>query len=128
MSETKGFDWHAEQKADSFLGWLVPSVLGGMREAGSDVFEPVAHASDDFRDVRITMQINGIEVDAMPFIEGVNRNMRYRVGQEALRIVREDTSFGKIEDIIHGLRRQIEGHLFNELDKAGIEIPDQEEW
>lgn len=117
------FNWHAEP--EGFLKWLIPTVISGLKDGG---FKRISEATTDFTDVRINMQINGVPVDALAFIAGVHRNMDYAVGVEAQRIVREETKFSEVEDLVHDAMKAVRRSLLKQLEKAGIELRDEDSW
>lgn len=119
-----GFNWH-EADRDSFLKWLVVTVMP--RVVGDARFEEFREATTDFTDVRIAMQINGVPVNAFAFIDGVQRNMTHAVSVEAERIVREQTGFDELADLIHEADRLVKATLRKQLVKAGIELSEDED-
>lgn len=129
MSElhTTGFDWHA-QPHTSFLSWLVTAVLTRDEDKGvwATQFEALSEATDKFHNIVLTMQINGIEVDAMAFVTGVERNMDLSVAREADRIVRECHPMDDIAELVSGLESDIKKAAFAKLRALGIEFDEDE--
>lgn len=76
------FNWHElddydETKIDHFLKWLVPTVL-----TDSVIAERIGEVSDRYTNLVLTMQLNGVEVDARQFLEGCYGSMQ-RFAQDA---------------------------------------------
>jgi hypothetical protein len=74
------FDWHNERTAaggrESFLYWLVIMSISPLRTEQPDIYARISEATSRLTDVRITMQINGIDVDAEHFIARIEQNMK----------------------------------------------------
>lgn len=103
------FDWHElddhdEKKIDHFLKWLVPTVL-----ADSVVAEEIAEASDRYTRVELTMQLNGIEVDARAFVEGCYVNMRRFAQDAAVAKLVEVINYADLVETIEQLRVTLQG-------------------
>jgi hypothetical protein len=121
------FDWHAERGnhgRESFLYWMVITVLSGMRDENPDIFDRVAAATNKLADVRITMQINGIEVDARGFIDLVEQNMRHQATVEARRLLDELIDFGGLSEMVNDLQRSVQSELRHRLAGMGMELPE----
>lgn len=65
------FNWK-DVGQDDFLKWLVPHLLTGEDEKKQ---LELSEATEGFTNVELTMQINGIEVDASHVIERFNQNI-----------------------------------------------------
>lgn len=107
--EHYAFDWHElddydEKKIDHFLKWLVPTVL-----ADSVVAEEIAEASDRYTRVELTMQLNGIEVNAQSFVEGCYRNMRRFAQDAAVAKLVEVVDYANLVETIEQLRVTLQG-------------------
>jgi hypothetical protein len=89
-------------------------------------FDAMSAATNDFKDVRLTVQINGIEVNPKHFIEGVERNMDYAVGRAAVELVR--VKVDEIFDPLIEIRNDAEARIRKLFEDAGIELPIYEEW
>jgi hypothetical protein len=113
------FNWH-DLDRDSFLAWTVTNALSA-KHGDPGLMERAAEASDRFRSVVLTMQINGVEVNATEFIDRVKSNMTYWSERRAKELVSESTAFPAIEDALNVARRSIESTLRAQLREAGVE-------
>lgn len=101
------FDWHelddySQKKIDHFLKWLVPTVL-----ADSVVAEEIAEASDRYTRVELTMQLNGVEVDARAFVEGCYINMQRFAQDAAVAKLVEVVDYADLIETTDELRRTL---------------------
>lgn len=126
------FDWHQEnRKGDygSFLGWMIPTLIayGHLGESAHDLGDRIGDASDGFKDVRITMQVNGIEVDPAHFVEGVESNMRWTAQKRAQELVQETMNdlFDPISELAEDFRRKIKLLV---AEKTGYELHEDDRY
>lgn len=115
------FDWHElddhdPEKTDHFLKWLVPTVL-----ADSVVAEEIAEASDRYTRVELTMQLNGIEVDARAFVEGCYRNMRRFAQDAAVAKLVEVVDYADLVETIEQLRVTLQGVALQVARDLGVD-------
>ena len=77
------FDWRAENalNRDSLLAWLIPST---MRLEDKD---ELVHLTNNFSNCQLTMQLNGVEMDATAFLNGITWSMEHAVKIEAARLL-----------------------------------------
>lgn len=79
------FDWHARD--EDFVKWLFVHLIAN--KTGTDQFDQLSAATDKFTNVKLTMQVNGIELDAQRFIESVEDAYRQHAENTAKRMVDE---------------------------------------
>jgi hypothetical protein len=113
------FDWHALDR-NSFLAWTVTNAISD-RHGDRDLMDRASAASDKFRNVVLTMQINGVDVNAAEFIDRVRSNMEFWSERRARELVSESTAFPAIEDALETARLSIERTLRDQLQAAGVE-------
>jgi len=116
------FDWQAAP--EGFLKWLLPVLVANRR--GEDQFDELSKITDKFTDVRLTIQVNGLEVDAENFLNGVEHNMEYYAKVEARRLLDEVGRFDDLEDLLASAKRTVMQDVEQRLSAAGIELPDRE--
>lgn len=88
------YDWQKMGRTE-FLHWILPVVLGDLLQR--EGVERLSQATTNFTEVTMTMQINGIEVDAEAFIDATQRHMRACVETEAARLVEEAPEREKLQ-------------------------------
>ena len=103
MSDEFTFNWHDDR--DSFFSWMVTSLISPVAQE-RDNFEELSAATDKFRNVTLTMQINGISVPVNNFIDGIKHNMEYWATKEAERMLSE-AGFDSISDLICNVEREL---------------------
>lgn len=118
------FDWHSEHSG-GFLNWLVLALIS-KPEYDKGRLDELSEATKNFTDVRITVQINGIEVDPRGFVEGVERHMNYAVAQEVDELLK--VASNEIFDPLSELRDDILRTVRKMFEAKGIPLPDPEEW
>lgn len=106
------FDWRDEQHRDAFLEHLLPTLLHRPGQP-EDVFDPgfideISAVSDDFRDVRVTVQVNGIEVDAERFLRRYVESFEGSVESAARRLIEDADTFLGIQDALTELVENVE--------------------
>ena len=112
------YNWQAEP--EGFLKWFLPTVVSAQNQAK---FEELSEATDRFHDVRVTIQINGIEVDARKFFEGCERTLEASARAEARDMLNELGDFEEVYDVLRDLRVHLRAEILNRLSRAGIELP-----
>jgi hypothetical protein len=81
------FDWHAADK-ESFLSWAVIVMLSdGVHD---DVATRVLERSDGAKKLLITLDINGIMFDAVPFFERLWQEMQHQAKARAAELVEDE--------------------------------------
>jgi hypothetical protein len=116
------FDWHAEGR-DSFVGWALVHILPPMT---NEQMGKLSEETDKFTNVTLTIQVNGIEMDAKPFLDGIDRNMEHFAKVEARKMVAAMTKLNRMDRLMEFLQEQVELVAREELRDAGIEIPEGE--
>lgn len=103
------FNWH-ELDHEGFLSWMVASVIADVR---ADKLGQLSDATDRFTQCKITMQLNGIEADAMGFIRGVERHMKLSLESAAREYVKKHLSekISEFDDVLNNARRSILAHF-----------------
>lgn len=112
MTELR-FSWPTEK--NQFLRWLMPTVLAGLPR---EEFERITELTDRWSDVRLTIAVNGVQVDAGRFVESVKMNMDRGVADEAAKILLERTSIEAFDKAVLTARRA----LVDQLTAAGLEL------
>jgi hypothetical protein len=116
------FDWQAEP--DGFLKWLLPVVIPVSQKA--DLIEQLSAATDKFTNVELTIQVNGIQVDAQAFLTAVERNMDHSVSAEARRLLDEIGKFEDLHELLRDAERAARRSIEQRLTDAGFELPDSD--
>lgn len=116
------FDWQKEErgyKNSSFLAWFLPHVLV---KTDTETMSQIAEKSNKYQNVEIGITLNGIEIDAKDFLEGLEDVIMGQAEAEAKEAL---TSL----DYLNTMREEIdrlEGYLKRGVDEAaetlGIEI------
>lgn len=120
---SKPFSWH--DLPEGFLKWMIVNLMPKWNKIDNELWEQIKVATEKHTNIVLTIQINGIEVDAMKFVDSVKYNMDRAVVREAQRIVEEETVFNEITSALYDLEKTVKGHLRYELRKAGIELLDR---
>lgn len=117
------FDWKREP--ESFLKWLLPTVMVGV---SSEQMAELADATKEWSEVRVQVLINGVEVNAQQFFEGVERNMDDRARRAAKDMLDEVGGFDALEERIREIRAHLIAKTEEALRERGIELPEEGSW
>ena len=115
------FDWHAEPE-----GWKKHFMISALPQ-GKEVFEQLSVATDKFKNVEVTMFVNGIPVDAEKFFDSLKMNYDYAVGAKAQQPCQEVANLDDLSDTLDAMQSAIKRHLRKELESAGVEIR-EDDW
>lgn len=119
------FNWHDESRGD-FWSWIVVMMVSRDRETGDKQFEHISDITNKFTECEITMQLNGIDVDAKALLERLRDNMEHEATKEAQRIVRSLPHFNEIEEVLSDAQHAIQRDLLGSLQRIGIAYIDSE--
>jgi hypothetical protein len=121
---TNTFDYYAD--TNSFLSWALIAMLGEARESGRDdeenFYEELKRRSNTFSEVKLSIKLNGLDVDATEFMKRIERMMEFDVEHkvaEKLEGIREIT---EVEDELTELRDVLKQRVSQLADKYGIEL------
>ncbi len=78
---TNPFNW-IELDRDSFLSWFVITTVAELKY-DSDTYQEIDKATDHLKNTNLTMQINGIEIDALVFIHRLYNQFEEQVENAA---------------------------------------------
>lgn len=121
-SEEFRFDWQAQP--EGFLKWLLPTLISSRHHDG--LIDQLSAATEKFTDVRLTVQINGVDVDPAAFLTGVEMNMVHYAKAEARRLVDEIGELALLRELLEDVERSAVRQLEQRLAAAGIELPDRD--
>jgi len=111
------FNWH-ELNHDEFLSWMTITLVTQARK--DDMLDKLNILTKKWTDVNLTIQINGLEVSAESFVEGIKSNMSYWAEQKAeakahevLEGVRDKMNEVEdlLDDVASELRRRVDTML-----------------
>lgn len=122
MAEEYRFDWQAQGGAAgrSFEGWLIPTLLTG---TDWDATKDALHeATKGWTDVLVTVQINGVEVNAQGFFSSIDRNLTYLIEREARRLVEDDERLNDIAEAAYRFQEDCKRAAKYRLGQLGIEM------
>lgn len=116
------FDWHAENviDRDSLLVWLIPTA---MRRTD---METLSGLTDRFTRCELRITLNGVDLDARAFLEGVARSIERAARDESASLA-ETAGFGDIEDAVSLMRDAVRAEMLGRLRAAGVPIREEED-
>lgn len=120
-TEPLTFDWHAEQALDrdGLLVWL---VITAMRQQD---MERLSEVTSRFTDCRLTMQLNGVELNARAFLDGIARNLEHAAARQAQELA-EVAGFAEIEDAVTEARDAVRALMTGRLRALGVPVGEEE--
>lgn len=121
MTATRSFTFDWQAAPEGFLKWMLTCLV-----RDHDI-EGLGEATDKFTKCELTIQVNGVPVNAENFIEGVERNMDYYTEREAKKLVASLPRLDKIRDDLEDAERAMRGALREGLAQAGIHM-EEDDW
>lgn len=113
------FDW--QNRKEDFVKWMFVHLIADKRQEDPK-FEKLSVATNGFTDVNITMQVNGIEVDAKNFIESVEYAYKSHAENTAKEIVAEAIpDLSDLQDAVFEAQRALEKKLRESMRSVGVE-------
>lgn len=113
------FDW--QKRDEDFVKWMFVHLIADKRQEDPR-FETLSSATKGFTDVQITMQVNGIEVNAQNFIESVENAYRQHAERTAKDLVRDMPRMQELEDVLAEAQRQAKSAIEEAFARAGIDL------
>lgn len=120
MSTEHVFDWHGIR--EGFLKHLVVCSISG-DGWDADEFEQLSQATNHFTDIHLTMQLGGVDVDPMRFLQTLERQYDRQIELAAKKLV-EDV--GLDMDGLYKVARDVERYARNKLQEFGVEYHEDE--
>lgn len=117
------FDWH-DAKRDSFLYWLIPTLLSPVSNGKLESFREL---SEQFSRVELGITINGVTVDPKALVESIERNYDFHVARSAESLI-EEIGMDDLVKFVHDAQSEIIKLLKQKLVDKGIKISDEERW
>lgn len=123
------FDWHNEP--EGFFKWLLPHILVSKNH---DLIDELSDKTDKFTDVQLTIQVNGVELDAQHFMDAFLAWTESGIKNFAKEMVQEPLSelvpdLQQLQETVQNAERAIRNEIQKKLKAAGIEINlDEEYW
>lgn len=87
--EVTPFDWHKANK-ESFLSWAIVVMLAGHESDTSTRVIEVMDRSKGARDLHVTLDVNGVSFDAVPFFERLWQEMQHQAKLRAADLVEDE--------------------------------------
>lgn len=103
-----------------FLGWVILHASAKYNARNPELFEEMSDATDRWTNCILTMQINGIEVDAVSMIRLIEEHMKTSIESAAREYCVDllGDKFTELEDVLDNAKRSI-------LDKFPVR---EDEW
>lgn len=116
------YDWQAAP-TDSFQDWLLPVLLASANESK---LTELTDATSEFTDVVLTIQVNGVEVDAERLVRRLEQE-RDQAVKIAARAMLDSVGFGDLERDFRQAEVAFRTALELRLQAAGIALPESED-
>lgn len=124
------FNWQEEPDGlagPSFLRWVGVNLLTPDEMTG-EKFEEVSRATDDFKAITLTVQVNGIPVDATWFFGELEKAVGVEIAAGVRDQIKDSAALTRIDVLADRLTTAFREHVFKVAEEAGIEFPDDHEW
>jgi hypothetical protein len=120
MIKSKKLIYNWQTEPEGFLKWLLVSIVP--RDSDVEVFEKLSDATDKFTNIELSISVNGIEMDAQRFLDGVQRNMNHNVELEANSLLSQFGRFDELREMLDAVEYAAKKAIEDELTKNGISI------
>jgi hypothetical protein len=127
MTKTHTFDWHEENKADSFLAWAVLTVMPSGTKNDTGFFNELSVATDNFTKCELGVTLNGVQIDAEKFIGRLDKAVDSAVEREAKKIIEEMPRLHELHEVLYNFERELKERVIRLANEAGIGL-EGEEW
>ena len=100
------FDWQ-DAEHDSFVKYVITTLIA---DKTKEEFDELSNLTNKWTDIELSIFINGIEVNAQAFLDGVDRNMHYYAKDYAKDLVHEKLNIEAIDqlnDVIKATKKRI---------------------
>jgi molecular chaperone GrpE (heat shock protein) len=112
------FDWQARD--EDFVKWMFVHLIADNRKEDPK-FEKLSEATDQFRNVKLTMQVNSIEVNAQNFIESVENAIRQYTRSAAKELINEIIpDLDELQEAVYNAQHALSKKIKNSFKSAGI--------
>jgi hypothetical protein len=129
------FNWHEldEDNLEGFLKWMIPTLLSEHRNQTNDseldhLLHRVGEASDKFTKLTMTIQLNGIEVNVLHFVENLYVAWSNASKAEATRVLKESTDVGELFELVETLKRNVKLKTERVGTALGLDMTLEEGW
>lgn len=112
------YDW--QEEGETFWKWLVPSLIS--REQFDEQYDALSEATDRFTNVEIGVTINGIEIDAKQFFEGLDERLDYEVRREAKDMLDESERLNELNEVVYEFTQDVRRAIQKAAREHGIEV------
>lgn len=96
------FNWQTldEYDYEGFLRWALVHLLTSddAHNDGIDVVAQLSEVTDQFRDVSLTVQVNGVAVDPTHFLRGIHDNMALFARTAATEMLENSAAFTELRN------------------------------
>jgi hypothetical protein len=129
------FNWHTLDEHDDyegFLRWMFVNLVTESRGDGTPagveydhLINRVIDATDGAMNVTLTIQANGIELNAEHFVRSVQRNMRWHAHQAAFDELRSRTDVSELLNVADQVQTTMTDQVRRLAHSLGIELNDE---
>lgn len=117
------FDW--QKRNEDFVKWMFVHLVADQR-SGDPKFEKLSEATNHFTEVKLTIQVNGIEVNAQNFIESVQNAYTQHAENAARQLVEETIpDFYELREAVDTAQRALTEKLRTAMESAGVHWPEE---
>lgn len=114
------FNW--QDAPEGIAKWLLVAVIPASQRP--DIIPRLSEATNKFTEVDLTIQVNGIEVDAGALLDRIERTMNYRAQVEAQRLLDGIGRFDDLQNLLDRVQLAAKTAVRQRLRAAQFELHD----
>jgi len=111
-----------DERAESFRAWFLIHLLA--EEKSTTLIPDVLLATNDLTDVRVTFQVNGIEIEGDKFIDSFEQVIDWQSDRLASRKVSVVPSFDDLYDLLREVEDTVKAEVKKRVRDAGLDFND----
>lgn len=104
---------------------FIRSAMVNMVTGRTVEWETLSKATKGFTDIQLTIQMNGIDVDAEPFLTSLGNRIEYAVKDKLVERVR-NVGLTALAETVNDIDRALKQELYKRINALGIELYEED--
>lgn len=88
-------------------------------------WETLSKATKGFTDIQLTIQMNGIDIDAEPFLTSLGRRIEHAAKDKLNELVR-NVGLTALAEAVNDIDQALKQELYARVNALGIELPEED--
>jgi hypothetical protein len=113
-------NWH-ELEADDFMRWALLILVSEDLSNGKAQYQEIQEATNKFKNIDVTMQLSGVEVNATRLLDRLFEQYQFEVEREAGRLVKDQIDrLRRAGDKLYDTLDNVERAVYAAMAEEGI--------